>query len=254
MSNTIISLLWDFWLTKKQSEIFVYLYKNGSKPASTVASWVWWERTNIYKSLQKMETYWLISEVTKSWVKYFFIRDKKIFENKLQQEKLELHKKENSLVYLQAELSKLDTESYGSKPNISFYEWVDSIEQIFKNIYNEIQQNNFLQIKMFASNTLESRSENNFNTFIWDFVKKLDKKNINIEAYLWNGIMLFESIVKTFDTKLLEKLPAWNSAINTFVFWKFVYIVIFKEIPFGIKIESEEFSQMMHFLLKKSHS
>ena len=46
-------------------------------------------------------------------------------------------------------------------------------------------------------------------------------------------------------------LPAQNSSIQMFIFWDFVYIVIFKDIPYWIKIESEEYANIMHFLFKK---
>jgi len=49
----------------------------------------------------------------------------------------------------------------------------------------------------------------------------------------------------------LWELPAQNSSIQMFIFWDFVYIVIFKEIPYWIKFESEEYANIMHFLLKK---
>jgi hypothetical protein len=63
--------------------------------------------------------------------------------------------------------------------------------------------------------------------------------------------MLLENIVKTYNTDIIKKLPAQNSAINTFMFWDYVYILIFKQTPFGIKIKNEEFASMMHFLLNK---
>ena len=94
----------EFWLTKKQSEIFVYLYKYGAKPASTVASAIGWERTNIYKALKKMCGSWVLSEITKRWVKHFFITDKKIFAHQLEQQKNELEKKQDSLSILETEL------------------------------------------------------------------------------------------------------------------------------------------------------
>lgn len=254
MNSNIINTLKDFGLTEKQSEIFVYLYKYWAKPASTVANSIWWERTNIYKALKKMWSRWIISEITKRWVKHFFITDKNIFNNQIKEEVKDIENKKNKLDYLNQELKKLDKEIISNRPNISFYEWIDWMELIFDNIYKEIINKSYLSIKMFASNTLESSSKTKFNTFAWDFIQKLKKEKINIEAYLWNWIMLFENIIKTYDTDILENLPAWNSAINTFIFWDFVYIIIFKEIPFWIKIENPEFAQMMHFLLKKSNS
>jgi hypothetical protein len=82
-------------------------------------------------------------------------------------------------------------------------------------------------------------------------LEKLKKKNIILDIFFWNGISILEEIVKWKDLESISSLPASNSSIQTFIFWDFVYIIIFKEIPYGIKIESEEYASIMHFLFKK---
>jgi hypothetical protein len=72
-----------------------------------------------------------------------------------------------------------------------------------------------------------------------------------LDIFLWNGISVLEEIVKSNDMWDLWELPAQNSSIQLFIFWDFVYIVIFKDIAYGIKIESEEYANIMHFLMKK---
>jgi len=254
MNENLIKNLQTFGLTEKQAEIFIYLYKFWAKPASIVANAIWWERTNVYKSLKQMWKSQMVSEITKKWIKHFFITDKNIFENKINEEIKEIENKKNKLNHLNNELEKIEKEWFYSKPNVSFYEWFNWMKQIFENIYSEIINKKYISIKMFASNTLENTSVNKFKTFSWDFIQKLNNEKINIEAYLWNWISLFENISKTNNAEILKNLPAWNSSINTFVFGDFVYIIIFKETPFWIKIENPEFAQMMHFLLKKSNS
>jgi len=76
MSN-LNNILQNFWLTEKESKIFIFLYKYWKKPASTIAKSIWDERTNTYKSLQKLVKKWFISEITKDGTKLFFIADKK---------------------------------------------------------------------------------------------------------------------------------------------------------------------------------
>lgn len=250
MNNNLIELLNNFWLSKKQWEIFLYLYKYWTKTASIVANAVWWERTNIYKSLQKMTKDWIISQISKRGVKHFYIHDKKVLSNKLKEEEKELLNKTNNLSILESELERLDKENFSTRPSIRFFEWEDWVDLFYKDLQGEIKKSNLLMIKMFASNTLENQTSNTFSRYSWKFLDNLKSNNINIEMYLWNGIMLLENMIKTYDTSILENLPAWNSSIQTFIFWDFVYIIIFKEIPFWIKIESPEFAQMMHFLLK----
>jgi hypothetical protein len=39
--------------------------------------------------------------------------------------------------------------------------------------------------------------------------------------------------------------------MNIFIVEEVVYLIIFKEIPFGIKIDSRDFASVMHFLFEK---
>lgn len=49
----------------------------------------------------------------------------------------------------------------------------------------------------------------------------------------------------------LRNLPATNESIHIFIAGWVVYILIFMEIPFAMKIASEELSWAMHFLLEQ---
>ncbi len=251
MSNNLNSILEQFWLTKKESKIFVFLYQYGKKPASTIARAIWDERTNTYKSLQKMLKKWFVSEIVKDGIKLFFVADKKIFEHKLVAEIEEIENKKNNLSVLQKELDELEKESFAKKPGIVFFEWVDWIKNFYDDIITNASEKWYKIIKFFASNTLESSWANKFETFYPNFDEKLKKKNILLDIFLGNWVSILEEIVKGNDIWTLWSLPAANSSIQLFIFWDFVYIVIFKEIPYWIKIESEEYANIMHFLMKK---
>ena len=120
MSNNITKILEQFWLTKKESKIFVFLYQYGKKPASTIARAIWDERTNTYKSLQKMVKKWFVSELVKDGTKLFFIADKKIFEHKLTTEIEEIENKKNNLSILQKEFEELEKESFAKNLGLYF--------------------------------------------------------------------------------------------------------------------------------------
>lgn len=251
MNNNIQEILESFWLTKKESNIFIYLYQYGKKPASTIARSIWDERTNAYKSLQGLVKKWFISEITKDWTKLFFIADKDIFKHKLYAEIEEIENKKNNLITLENEFKDLENQSFAWKPNIVFFEWIDWIEKLYDDIISSTIDNWYKIIKLFASNTLENKGSDNFLKYSPLFLDKLKKKNILLDIFLWNGISILEDIVKWWNIDTLSDLPASNSSIQTFIFWDFVYVVIFKDIPYWIKIESEEYANLMHFLFKK---
>jgi hypothetical protein len=50
----------------------------------------------------------------------------------------------------------------------------------------------------------------------------------------------------------LDQLPAGNNAINLFLVGQTVYIIIYKNLPIGIKLESPELARALHFLLEIS--
>ncbi|MDP2670460.1 MAG: hypothetical protein Q8O99_06115 [bacterium] len=60
-----------------------------------------------------------------------------------------------------------------------------------------------------------------------------------------------EQISKTTNIQNLSDLPAGNASVNIFVVGKILYLVIFRDIPFGIKIDSEDVANTMHFLFEK---
>jgi len=108
-------------------------------------------------------------------------------------------------------------------------------------------------IKFFASNTFETQTSvySTLQDYARDTFTKLKKKKVSIETFLGNGILIMEHITKTTNIDNLSDLPAGNSSINIFVVGKTLYIIVFKDIPFGIKIDSEEVANTMHFLFEK---
>lgn len=251
MNDNIFNILKTFGLTKKESLIFTFLYQYGKKPASTIAKHIWDERTNTYKSLQQLVKKWFLSEIVKDWTKLFFVSDKRVFEHKLNAEIEEIEEKKNNLWLLQKEFDYLEASSYSGKPNIVFFEWIDWIKNIYDDIIFSVTEKWYKSIKFFASNTFENKSSNNFLQYSPTFLEKLKKKDILIDIFLWNWISILEEIIKSRDLNTIWDLPASNSSIQTFIFWDFVYIIIFKDIPYWIKIESEEYASIMHFLFKK---
>jgi hypothetical protein len=55
-------------------------------------------------------------------------------------------------------------------------------------------------------------------------------------------------IIENYNT--IDQLPAGNNAINLFLVGKIVYIIIYKDLPIGLKLESPELARALHFLLE----
>ena len=246
-------LLQEIGLKEKHSEVFILLYKYWAKPASTIAKMIKLERTTVYKILQVLVVKGLISENIKNWVKHFFVSNKSVLRDKILEEKRELEKQEKLLPQIEKELSLLDNSRISPIPKMRFFEAEEWIINLFKDILFELEEKKYSTIKCISANTFESMSLNNKNLdeLTWNFFKQLKKDKINIEWYLATGIMTLEQMIKSNNIVDIEKLSVWNNSLNFFIVWEIVYLIIFKQIPFWMKLESSEFADLMHFMLKR---
>lgn len=243
----------QLWFTTKEADIFLALYKLGTKPASTIAKHLNQERTYVYKALIKLAQENIVSETMIWWVKNFFVADSSVLKKYMNDKMEHLQKLEDNFVAIETELSQYDENKYSNIPKISIFDGIDGIKNIYNDIYQTTLANKYLLINFFASNTFQSQISVNktVKDYYYDLFERLKKKKVSIDAYLWNGILIMEQISKTTNIQNLNQLPAGNSAINIFVVWKSVYIIIFKDIPFWLKIDSEDLSNVMHFFFSK---
>ena len=246
-------LLKEIWLKEKHSEVFILLYKYWAKPASTIAQMIKQERTTVYKILQVLVLKWLISENIKNWVKHFFVANKDVLRQKITEEKRELEKQEKLLPEIEKELSLLDNSRISPIPKMRFFEAEEGILNLFKDILFEVKEKKYSTIKCISANTFESMSTNNKNLedLTWDFFSELKWNSIKIQWFLATWIMTLEQIIKSENIVDIEKLSVWNNSLNFFIVWEIIYLIIFKQVPFWMKIESSEFADLMHFMLKK---
>lgn len=253
-NKELLKQLEHMWLHGKQADIFIALYRRWAKPASSIAKIIGSERTNTYKIIQTMIRNGIVSEVNKKWIKYFFISDKDVLRHKLNQDKESVINKEKILPFIESELTKRNQERVSALPTVNFFEGTDGVKQLFDDMYTQIIDEQYLEIKFFASNTLalQSTSTHNLHQYAQHFFDELQRKKISIQWYLGNWIMMLDSILKSDNIQEIKELPAGNSSINIFVTGETIYLIIFKHIPFGLKIENEEFADVIQLLLKLS--
>jgi sugar-specific transcriptional regulator TrmB len=238
----------NLWLNNKETEIFLTLYKFWTTRASTIAKYLNLERTNVYKILLSLVDLWLVITTTKSWVKNFYT-DISLIKRYLEKKTNNMKKLESNFDLMISELQK--TKNKESKlPKITIFDWESWVKNSYNDIYENVLKKWLIQIKLFASNTFESQTnlQNELKIQSNKFYLKLKEKSINIETFLWNWILIMENISKTTQIDSLSDLPASNSAVNIFLVWDIIYIMIFKENPFCIKIDSEDLGNTMHFL------
>lgn len=195
----------------------------------------------------------IVSETMAHGVKQFFVPDVSVLKKYMSNKVEELQKLEDNFTVIETELSQYDKGKYANIPKITIFDGIDGVKNLYTDIYDTTIQNKYFAIKFFASNTFESQINVNatLKDYYLDTFTKLQKKKVTIDAYLGNGILIMEQVSKTTNIQNLNQLPAGNSAINIFIVGKCVYFVIYKDIPVGLKLESEDLSNAMHFLFEK---
>jgi len=242
----------NLWFSNKEAEIYLTLYKLWSQPASVIAKHIWFERTYTYKVLLDFADKNLLSITEKNWIKNFFISDISVLKKYLQNQKDRFTKMEDNFHIIETELLQYDNRISSKLPKINIYDWNEAIRNLYEDIFQETVWKWYISIKMFASNTIMSQAwiNENKNNYTRDFFEKMNSNKIHVETFLWNWLWIMESLWKTNNIDELSNLPAANSSIQIFLVWKIVYILIFKEVPYWIKFNSEDLARALHFLFE----
>lgn len=253
MNKKFAEIFTQLHYTKKEAQLFLEVYKHGSQPASTIAKRLNLERTWVYKTLRRMAADGLIQQTKQKWVSHFFVTSSTSLLQALEARQQQLKELHNDYDEVESRLTQFDSAKYPHLPKISLYDSTSWIKSLYQDIYNTVIANNYLVIKFFASNTFESQTTVNttLKSYYQDIFQQLKKKKVTVDTYLGNGILIMEQITRTTNIENLSDLPAGNSAVNIFVVGKVIYLIIFKDIPFGIKIDSEDVANTMHFLFEK---
>lgn len=195
----------------------------------------------------------LVKTSIRRGVKQFFIPSPAVLQQYITDQQSHRKQAETELHSIENYLEQLAVNRYPHLPKISFFDGFDGVKNMYSDLYHEVKSNKYLSIKLFATNTFASQVavDNTLKNYATDLFEKLHKKKVTIETYLGDGVLIMEHISKTTNIDNLESLPAGNAAINIFVVGKIVYIVIFKDIPFAIKLASEDLAYAMHFLFEK---
>ncbi len=195
----------------------------------------------------------LVSVTEKNGIKHFVIPDITILKKYIKNEQSKYEKMTEEFHDIEVELQSHKKWEIQNTPKITLYEWWEGVRNCYNNIANELIENGYKSCKLFASNTLSSRSgkSETINQYASDFLDKMEKEKLSIDTVLGNGIWLMETIWQLQNIGELRSLPTANESIQIFIAGGAVYILIFRQIPFAMKITSDELAGVFHFLLEQ---
>lgn len=249
----IKTYLTEVWMTPKQAEIFLTLYRLGAQPASVIARNINQERTITYKSLLTMVKQWFLSKTTKNNVLIFFVNNIDNFREKILQQQEKANQLANKFPDFLSNLQQLQNQNYWLKPSTTLYDWTEWLKNLQQDMINEITINNYRIIKRFWSHLYDtqSRSTTTLEQHLPKLFSLIEKEKIWVNILLGKWISLIEQLFKSNDTTEILNLPTGTNAINIIIIGQTIYILIFEPIPSAIKISHPLLANTFHFLFEQ---
>ena len=251
--NQIITYFQTLGLSEKEANVLFSLYKLGSRPASQIAKETGLERTLTYKVLQKLTKEGFVTEASRKWVTYFFIAWAKQISQIEQLKREQSQQLIDQLPSITSALQQLLDQQFSFAPHITLYDGSFGTQNLFDDLYRTTLEWWRWVVKIVASNTLDaiSLSPTTLHNYAQSTFEKLKKKQVSTDIYLANGITIMDELIHSTDIDTLVHIPAGNSAINMYLVGHTLYIVIFEDTPYGIKLSSKVLATLMHFLIEK---
>ena len=231
-----------------EQEIFLTICELGNQPASTIARKVWIERTKAYRHLENLTKQGLISTSQQHGPKTFFVSDLSGLESLREQKQRDLSYLTHEKSWVFQAIHSL-TGSDLSLPDVRIFEG-DQIAHLFRDMTAIVEAKKLKMIRFFASNSYEEQTRSKtLQQPVKDFFKEMKSKKITLESYIGTGSLIMERIEKEADISILESLPSTDSSTHVFVVGTIVYIIIYKDKPIGIRLDSKHFAHVLHLLL-----
>lgn len=252
----IIRYLEQLGYNKKEATIYITLYTMWSSPASSIARQSTFERVYTYKVLQSMVNDWIIAHTKKSGTTHFRIPNERLLLSFAQKNRQHREKIEDRYEYVQTQFQELRADQQTSAPKIHLFEWKQQIKNLFDDMQTAIIQEQVLSIAVFGTHTFQEQitSHETVSSISEELNKFLIEKKITITNYIAEWWLVMEHIRQYPWIEKLWDLPAWDNAINIFIIWKIVYVVIYKWTPVWLKINSPELAWALHFVLRQTKS
>lgn len=172
----LIHTLQHLGYSEKESQIYLTLIELGTNPASTVARFVWENRVTVYSNLKNLIKKWIVFESKKDNIQVYTAISPELL---LEIEKTKFERLESALPEL---LLLMNTHS--KKPKITFYDGVEWLKNLIRNVIKDFQNNPEWEIHGFlGANDMDAEVE--------EFIRKsLETKKEKPETIRTNIILV----------------------------------------------------------------
>lgn len=241
------------WLSPKEIELYLKVFQQWPKTATQLAYATGIERTNCYKIIQKLITEWLIQAGEKNGVKQFRVEKPDSIKTYLEHKKQKIEKLEADFDSVEHELQRLRSRTSGALPKIRLFEQQHGLDSLYESMSQSIKDQWVSVIQLYASDTLESswQRDTQISKLSQAFYENIQKQDVKVELRKGIGINLIEQINHSQFEGDIKSLSHGSGASQLRIIWSSLFIIMFKDIPVGMKIESGELSYMIFALLQK---
>jgi len=238
-------------LSEREYEVFRSLYKIGPNPASVIAKTCKFERTTVYRILQKLNKLGIISASKRQGIQIFFAENENELLKYIQQKRKSLEQIEENYDTIASELKSLKSTAV-EIPKIKIYDTPNNTNQqsqLFTDIINETKIQKIRTIRLLASNTMnEQLSGISLKDTAQNFLHEIQKENIHIDTCVAEGMLTRERLSQITNIEEIFKLPTKNGASHIYIVGDTVFIVIFRENIIAVQISHSDIAQTLHFL------
>ena len=249
--SRIHELLEQIGLQKKQAAIFLATLEYGPKPASTIAQLCSTERSYTYKTLEKMLDMQLVQQIQSQWVKHYYIENIDVIDRYITRQEQQFGGLHDLYEESKQDLHELTQRTSPYIPKISQFSWVDGISNRYTDMINEIAEQNVLMITSMITHLFDSHVTQ-FRTLhdrYQEFLEQLTNVWVHKQTIVGNGSLVIESFAKM--TSRQAWVVVWNQSIQLWIVGDCLYIGLFREIPYGLKMKSLDMVNLLQSMIDK---
>lgn len=222
--------------------------KLGAQPASIIAKVAKLDRTTTYRLLKYLCNEKLLAESKHQGVTVFYLEKLSDIHVFLRSKRKKLEELEQQYIAIIPQLKTMRS-NLQELPKIQIYEGYDRLKAFYRDIANRATEQGLLLIRILGSNTFHQKLEQKeLGEIIDDFKKDLLEKKIEADILIAQGNLTREWISCLENIQQMASLPAAGGATNVILVGESIFMVSFRDLPVGIRIDHPDIAQTMHFL------
>lgn len=248
MSNTLSSFFSSLGLDEKETLVMTSVLTLGVQPASVIAKHTKLDRTTTYRILKTLTEKKLLSQSKQKGITVFYNEKTSTIKDYLKKEQERLEKLEDTFDEIASELESL---KIGSQPlpKISLYEGFDRLSQLFDDVIRRAKEQKLIVLRILGSNTFSQKLEQKeLGDVIGNFSRAMDSQKLRADIFIAQGTLTREWVTRMSSLEDMAKLPAAGGATNIILVGDTVFMVSFRDIPVGVRLDQPDIAQTMHFL------